>query len=288
MNPEDTTHPVDGYTDRVLDVVERIPAGRVMSYGDIADYLGEGGPRQVGRVMALWGGGVAWWRVIHADGSPPAGHEQAARAHYVAEATPLRSSGSVVRVDMRRARWLGDPPRLRAAQASLPPQREPGRPYRVCIVCMGNICRSPMAEWVLRAEIERAGVQDRVEVSSAGVGDWQLGKDIDPRARAVLARHGYHSGGHRARQIGPSWLAQYDLILAVDKQILGALHRMTVGQPDMAGRIRLLRTFDPASDDGGEVPDPYLGEWREFAHVLTLIEPAARQIATQLAQALAR
>ncbi len=108
MNHKDTADPVDSYTDRVLEVVERIPAGRVMSYGDIADYLGDGGPRQVGRVMALWGSAVAWWRVIHADGSPPAGHERAAHEHYVAEATPLRSSGPMARVDMRRARWLGD------------------------------------------------------------------------------------------------------------------------------------------------------------------------------------
>ena len=95
------------FADRVLDVVERIPAGQVVSYGDIAAYLGEGGPRQVGRVMSLWGAAVPWWRVIHSDGSPPAGHEQAAREHYRAESTPLRNSGSPVRVDMRRARWHG-------------------------------------------------------------------------------------------------------------------------------------------------------------------------------------
>lgn len=93
------------FADRVLDVVERIPAGRVMSYGDIAAHLGEGGPRQVGRVMSLWGGAVPWWRVIHSDGTPPAGHEVAAHEHYVEEATPLRSSRPSVRVDMRRARW---------------------------------------------------------------------------------------------------------------------------------------------------------------------------------------
>ena len=78
-----------------------------MSYGDIAEYLGEGGPRQVGRVMALWGGGVAWWRVTHADGSLLAGHEREALAAYLAEGTPLRRGrdGTVTGVDMRRARW---------------------------------------------------------------------------------------------------------------------------------------------------------------------------------------
>ncbi len=105
--PADASGRVDGFADRVLEVVEQIPPGRVMSYGDIAEYLGEGGPRQVGRVMALWGGAVAWWRVIHADGSPPPGHERAARRHYLAEATPLRSPGPTARVDMRLARWPG-------------------------------------------------------------------------------------------------------------------------------------------------------------------------------------
>ena len=97
------------FASRVLDVAEAIPPGRVMSYGDIAEYLGEGGPRQVGRVMALWGGGVAWWRVIHADGSLLAGHERAALARYREEGTPIRptAGGGPGRVDMRRARWTG-------------------------------------------------------------------------------------------------------------------------------------------------------------------------------------
>jgi len=97
------------FASRVLDVVEAIPPGRVMSYGDIAEYLGEGGPRQVGRVMALWGGGVAWWRVIHADGSLLARHERTALARYRDEGTPMRlgTDGRPGRVDMRRARWSG-------------------------------------------------------------------------------------------------------------------------------------------------------------------------------------
>jgi alkylated DNA nucleotide flippase Atl1 len=79
-----------------------------MSYGDIAEYLGAGGPRQVGRVLASYGGGVAWWRVIHADGSFLAGHEREALARYLEEGTPLRCgpAGEVRGVDMRRARWL--------------------------------------------------------------------------------------------------------------------------------------------------------------------------------------
>jgi alkylated DNA nucleotide flippase Atl1 len=100
---------LNGFADQVLDVVDAIPPGRVMSYGDIAEYLGQGGPRQVGRVLAVWGGGVAWWRVIHADGSLLARHGQEALARYRQEGTPLRAvaGGSTYRVDMRRARWPG-------------------------------------------------------------------------------------------------------------------------------------------------------------------------------------
>jgi len=98
--------PVDDFASHVLDVVDSIPPGRVMSYGDIAEYLAEGaGPRQVGRVMAVYGGAVPWWRVIHADGTPAPGHDSAALQHYLAEGTPLRSARPPVRVDMRRARW---------------------------------------------------------------------------------------------------------------------------------------------------------------------------------------
>jgi alkylated DNA nucleotide flippase Atl1 len=98
----------------VLDVADLIPAGRVMSYGDVAEYLGQGGPRQVGRVMALWGGSAPWWRVVHADGSLLRGHERAALAAYQAEGTPLRVSrtGAPPRIDMRLARWDGQDPRV--------------------------------------------------------------------------------------------------------------------------------------------------------------------------------
>ncbi len=102
-----TGQPPD-FAERVLGVAESIPPGRVMSYGDIAEYLGESGPRQVGRVMSQWGGGVAWWRVIHADGSFLAGHEREALARYLEEGTPLRRGrdGGVSGVDMGQARWL--------------------------------------------------------------------------------------------------------------------------------------------------------------------------------------
>jgi alkylated DNA nucleotide flippase Atl1 len=96
------------FAEAVLDVVDRIPAGRVLTYGDVAEYLGRGGPRRVGSVMARYGGAVAWWRVLKADGSPPPGHEAQALRHYCSERTPLRAGGA--RVDLRLARWDGVTP----------------------------------------------------------------------------------------------------------------------------------------------------------------------------------
>ncbi|MFB7912721.1 MGMT family protein [Streptomyces sp. NPDC056061] len=100
------------YAERVLDVAELIPPGRVMTYGDVAEWLGDGGPRQVGRVMALYGAAVPWWRVVRADGTLLPGHELRALDHYRAESTPLReasrgAAGHLPRLDMKRARWNG-------------------------------------------------------------------------------------------------------------------------------------------------------------------------------------
>ena len=91
------------FAESVLDLVETIPRGRVMAYGDVAAALGSGGARAVGTVMARFGSGVPWHRVLRSDGSPPAGHEAEALRRYRAEGTPLREGGS--RVDMGRARW---------------------------------------------------------------------------------------------------------------------------------------------------------------------------------------
>jgi alkylated DNA nucleotide flippase Atl1 len=100
---------IGDFASRVLEVAESIPLGRVMSYGDVAEFIGEGGPRQVGRVMALWGGGVPWWRVVHADGSLLSGHESEALRHYRRERTPLRTGadGKPGWLDMEKARWPG-------------------------------------------------------------------------------------------------------------------------------------------------------------------------------------
>jgi alkylated DNA nucleotide flippase Atl1 len=93
----------EAYIEAVLSAVERIPPGRVMSYGEIAEYVGVSGPRRVGNVMAQYGGGVPWWRVVRSDGSLPPSHGRRAREHYLEEGTPLRPDRA--RVDMALARW---------------------------------------------------------------------------------------------------------------------------------------------------------------------------------------
>jgi alkylated DNA nucleotide flippase Atl1 len=94
---------VPAFAQRVLDVVESIPPGKVMAYGDIAEYLGEGGPRQVGRVMSTWGGAVPWHRVVHADGTPAPSADGEVFRLLRADRTPMRGE----RVEMRQARWDG-------------------------------------------------------------------------------------------------------------------------------------------------------------------------------------
>ena len=94
----------DAYVEAVLSLVEQIPPGRVTTYGTLAEAVGYGGPRRVGRVMSTYGGSVPWWRVVRADGSLPPSHDEEARAHYLDEGTPLRSAG---RMDMAQA-FFGD------------------------------------------------------------------------------------------------------------------------------------------------------------------------------------
>ncbi len=114
MRPERLALPVSGpaaddrlpdFAEQVLDVVASIPAGLVMTYGDVAEYVGRHGPRAVGNVMARYGSDVPWWRVLRAGGAPPLCDVVGALEHYRDEGTPLRADGA--RVDLERARWDG-------------------------------------------------------------------------------------------------------------------------------------------------------------------------------------
>ena len=145
--------------------------------------------------------------------------------------------------------------------------------YRVCFVCTGNICRSPMAESVFRTRIEEAGLDDRVEVDSAGTGGWHEGDGADPRTVAVLEENGYGSD-HVARQFQPSWFSRLDLVIALDSGHLKALRRLAP-TPEDAAKVRLLRSYDPAADGDLDVPDPYYGGMDGFEECLEMVEAAS-------------
>ncbi|WP_246609038.1 low molecular weight protein-tyrosine-phosphatase [Nonomuraea rhizosphaerae] len=151
--------------------------------------------------------------------------------------------------------------------------------YRVCLVCMGNICRSPMAETVLRKTLAGHGLGDRVAVDSAGTGGWHAGGPMDSRALRTLADHGYDGSDHRARQFTADWFDRYDLVLAMDRDNLRFLRRMAPGEVE----VRLFRSFDPDAPEGAEVPDPYYGGPEGFEEVLRLVEAASEGVAKHIA-----
>ncbi|WP_030911469.1 low molecular weight protein-tyrosine-phosphatase [Streptosporangium amethystogenes] len=154
--------------------------------------------------------------------------------------------------------------------------------YRICVVCMGNICRSPMAEVVLRKTLDEHSLGDRVTVDSAGTGGWHQGDPMDARAAEMLADHGYDGSRHRARQFLRDWYGRIDLVLAMDTDNLRALRRLA---PDGAD-VRLFRSFDLAAPPDAEVPDPYYGGREGFAEVLLMVEAASDGLARHLVSTL--
>ncbi|MFM9368982.1 low molecular weight protein-tyrosine-phosphatase [Streptomyces sp. Da 82-17] len=156
-------------------------------------------------------------------------------------------------------------------------------PFRVCFVCTGNICRSPMAESVFRARIEEAGLSGLVEVDSAGTGGWHVGDAADPRTVSVLLAAGYESA-HAARQFSADWFARLDLVIALDSGHLRDLRRLAP-TPDAAAKVRLLRSYDPAAVDL-DVPDPYYGGTDGFDECLELVEAASPGLLAAVQEAL--
>ncbi len=148
--------------------------------------------------------------------------------------------------------------------------------YRVMTVCTGNICRSPMAEVVLRDRLERAGLGDRVEVDSTGVSSEEAGNPIDSRARRTLAAHGYLVPDRRARRVTVEDLDERDLVLAMTTGHLRALERLAPTGPE----IRMVRSFDPGAPTDGpahllDVDDPWYGPAEGFERTLRELEDAA-------------
>jgi protein-tyrosine phosphatase len=161
-----------------------------------------------------------------------------------------------------------------------------GVTLRVTAVCSGNICRSPIAEVVLREHLDRAGLGHAVVVDSAGIGAWHLGDPADRRTVAVLRRHGYDGSSHRAAQITRAWIDADDapdLLLAMDATHLRDLQRLAPETP-----VHLVREFDPAADpDDLDVPDPYYGADSGFDDVLAMIEAAVPGVIAHLRTSLA-
>jgi protein-tyrosine phosphatase len=142
-----------------------------------------------------------------------------------------------------------------------------------------------MAEIVLREALAEAGLSGAVTLDSAGTGDWHIGQRMDPAAQAALARRGYDGSAHRARQFRAPWLAERDLVLAMDGRNLAALRRMagTAG----GERVRLFSEVGRLTGtDGGDIPDPYGGNADDFGHVLDLLGTAAPVIVARLTRLL--
>ena len=142
------------------------------------------------------------------------------------------------------------------------PIRTPG----ILFVCLGNICRSPLAEGAMRAAAERLGIE--IEVDSAGTGDWHVGEPPDPRAIATGERHGVDVGGLRARQIRPGDFMAFDNVIALDRANLANLQRLMPAEP----RARLSLLLDHVDGRyGQDIADPYFGDdtgfevaWRDI------------------------
>lgn len=167
--------------------------------------------------------------------------------------------------------------------ASLSPDES--TPFRIIFVCTGNICRSPMAELVLRDLITRSGLGRLVTTSSAGTGDWHVGEQADTRAVAALAARGYDGSHHRARQFDPAWFDELDLVVVLDRTQERILRNWATTEKDR-DKVRLLLSFDAEQAPLSDVPDPYYSDDALFASVLGMIERANQALFTQLAPAI--
>lgn len=152
----------------------------------------------------------------------------------------------------------------------------------VLFVCLGNICRSPLAEGIFRHLVEAAGLEERFEIESAGTGAWHVGERPDARAEMVANQHGV-SLLSRARQVTEDDLRTFDYVIAMDRENLRNLQRMADALGDEArARIHLLREFDPEGSDGDEVPDPYYGGASGFENVYEMVHRSCRALLDRL------
>ncbi|NBW94652.1 MAG: low molecular weight phosphotyrosine protein phosphatase [Bacteroidetes bacterium] len=155
------------------------------------------------------------------------------------------------------------------------------RPVRVLFVCLGNICRSPLAEGVFRDKVRAAGLDGIIDIDSAGTGAWHVGNPPDRRMMATAKRQGVDLSAQRARQFVDTDLADFDHILAMDKSNLHDILFLDAGD-DFGHRVTLFRQWDPEPGDY-EVPDPYYGGDAGFEHVYEIVDRTAEALLKGLA-----
>lgn len=158
-------------------------------------------------------------------------------------------------------------------------------PVRVLFVCLGNICRSPLAEGVFRAKVEAAGLDRAIQIDSAGTGAWHVGEPPDPRSVAVGRRHGLDLSAQRARQLTREDLSRFDVLIAMDASNRRNIIRLAPGgdvEP-LRGRLWLMRNFEFDDDGAGDdvdVPDPWSGGPDGFLHVYKVLDRACDHLLT--------
>jgi protein-tyrosine phosphatase len=146
-------------------------------------------------------------------------------------------------------------------------------PARILFVCLGNICRSPTAEGVMRHLVADAGLTGQVSVDSAGTGSWHIGEPPDERATAAAARRGIELGG-RARQVSEADFAEFDLLVAMDRSNRRALLSLA---PDARARERVRLLLESGGEEA-DVPDPYYGGPDGFEEALDVVERGCRAL----------
>jgi low molecular weight protein-tyrosine phosphatase len=151
---------------------------------------------------------------------------------------------------------------------------------RICFVCLGNICRSPTAEGVMRSQVEAAGLARAIEIDSAGTGAWHIGDLPDSRARLEASRRGIELDS-LARQFSTADFEHFDLVVAMDLDNVADLHALATHDGHRQ-KVRLLRDFDPHAPEGAGVPDPYYGGDEGFAEVFDLVEAACAGLVEHL------
>lgn len=166
------------------------------------------------------------------------------------------------------------------------PSAPSGSMSSILFVCLGNICRSPLAEGVFRHLARERGLDGRLRIDSAGTGAWHVGNPPDPRSTEVAARHGIRLES-RARQVESGDAERFDLILAMDRTNLRDLSELfDEGAEERVGRLRLFRDFDPHVAEAADVPDPYYGGPDGFEVVHAMVERTCRALLDEVERSL--